>query len=152
MRTGVAGIDHGTNDTVRVDDERGARVVAFVLLIDAVEPPGLVPRPVAEQRNLQFEMLGEVRRSRETIDAHTQNLGAGREELVLEPREARKFLVSAAGERQRVECEHDRPATIVAERDRAALAVWQREIGRRISDLRSRHGTPRLHADTAQQR
>lgn len=79
-------IDHRADDALRVDHERGARVDAAFLVEDAVELAGCVLGPVAQQRELEVELLRESVRGGEAVNAYAQNLGAGREDRILDLR------------------------------------------------------------------
>jgi len=106
MLVGLPFVDTDANDTVAVDNERRTRVDRPILLEDTIQLTGFVLGPVAQQRELQLQVLGKVIRCCEGVDADAQNLDTGRDEIVLDLREAVKFGGSATRERERIKGKH----------------------------------------------
>jgi hypothetical protein len=124
------------HDAVAVDHERAARRDGAIFDIRAVGAAGRVLGPVAEQRELEFHLVGEGGRSVWCIDADAQNLGTGLRDLVLDLAEAIKFVRSATAEGEGIEGEdHGLLAAEALQAHLIAAPIWKGKIRRLVADL-----------------
>jgi hypothetical protein len=81
--------------------------------------------PVAQEREIHAQLVGESRGGKWRINADAQNLGTCFRNLILEIAEGRKFVRSPASKGQRVEGENDGLASqLIAKCDCIAATVW----------------------------
>jgi hypothetical protein len=120
----IAFLNYRANDAFAVDDKGYAGVDRAFVVENAVRPARGASWPVTEKREFQLLMFAKVVRGSRSVNANAQNLGTGRDEVVLDLSEAAEFVRSAAGKSHRVEGEHHLLlAAEIRQTDLAALSI-----------------------------
>jgi hypothetical protein len=146
----VTGVDHGrwidcyvsfvnvANDSVFIDQKRGAIAEALLLVKDAVILHDSAFE-IAEKRKRDAKLFGEFLVSGDAVDTEAKNLRVGGFEFCDISLIRFKFLRSTTGERQYINREYDvLLAFEIAEFVGLSVSGAKREIRSRIADLQIR--------------
>src|SRR5205085_5587511 len=128
------------DDALFINDERGARRIAALFVEQAVVfDDGAMP--VAQEGEGYADVLREPSVRGEAVHADAQDLRFGGVEFGNIRLICLQLLRSTAGEGEHIEGEHDvLLAAKVAELDRLAFGIVEREVGRDLPDLQLRLG------------
>src|SRR5262245_44127216 len=123
-----------TDNAVAIDDEDRALGDAFHADHVRIEHAVLFDDflvVVAQEREIQLELIAPCLEREERVGAHTQHVGVDLVQVRRGVAERAHLLMADTAERGGKKCENDRPLLqLGAERDILAILVVQREIGR----------------------